>query len=270
MNKKKIIDHELTIKVFKVTHEEVYSLKTLDIDLITKTKDEDDDTDDDSNIEIDFEKMKLLYIEYEILTMLDHPNIIKAFGFFNGDPDNPPSILLEYCPHNLKNCITKLCSLEREEVMIQVCDALRHIHKVGLIHRNLQPESILLDSNKQVKVSNFGFCALHMNDDISMTVTEIKGCFEFMAPELFQRKNDCNEKVDVYSFGILIYFIVSNGEYPVVNIADIVLGRKFPIPNTFNKITKTIIQSCISLSPEDRPSFDNLYCTLTKNKNLLI
>lgn len=109
-----------------------------------------------------------------------------------------------------------------------------------------------------------------MNDDISMAGTEIKGCLEFMAPELFQRKNGYNEKVDVYSFGVLIYFIVSKGEYPVVNIADIVLGKQFPIPNTFNKITKTIIQSCISQSPDDRPSFDDLYCTLTKNKYLLV
>ena len=36
------------------------------------------------------------------------------------------------------------------------------------------------------------------------------------------------------------------------------------------KITKTIIQSCISQSPDDRPSFDDLYCTLTKNKYLLV
>lgn len=93
---------------------------------------------------------------------------------------------------------------------------------------------------------------------------------QFMAPEILQGKTDYNEKVEVYSFGVVLYFIVSQGEYPKFNLADIVTGKSVSIPKTFRKLAQELLRRCLSPSPSDRPSFKKLYDALQKNKTKLI
>lgn len=57
--------------------------------------------------EIDIEKVRQLFNESELLNQLNHPNIVKIYGFYFGDKTHSVAILLEYCKYNLETAIKK-------------------------------------------------------------------------------------------------------------------------------------------------------------------
>lgn len=91
------------------------------------------------------------------------------------------------------------------------------------------------------------------------------GTLFFMAPEIINEEN-YNEKVDVYSFGVLAYFILSDGQMPNIKIRDIVNGRMAPIPPEFSQLANDLITKCWNFDPSQRPSFDEI-CTLLEENN---
>ena len=173
---------------------------------------------------------------------LNHPNIIKTYGIFVGDIDSYPAILLEYCKYNLKNIIDELTNSEIVCIIYQICSAMKYVHDKNFMHRDLKVSNILLDDNKNVKICDFGL-ANSTNTDFSLT--NGIGTFRFMAPELLY-ENRYNEKVDVYSFGVIMYFLL------------------------INNLSETIIRRCWSYLPEERPSFGDLVNEIVRNNFLLI
>ena len=158
--------------------------------------------------------------EYEKLSMLDHPNIVRTFGIYLSDEERPPSILLELCACDLQELVRsgkqskKLIALMTYEIAV----AMRYVHKSGLIHRDLKPSNILIGNDGHICISDFGIATLLSAEDQNMT--SIGGTQKFMAPELL-REEKYDEKVDVYSFGVLLFFIASGGEMPRISIIDI-------------------------------------------------
>ena len=78
-----------------------------------------------------------------------------------------------------------------------------------------------------------------------------------MAPEIINEEK-YDEKVDVYSFGVLVYFILSGGQMPKITITQIGNGKKAEIPRSFTKFARQLINSCWNFNPKDRPSFENI------------
>lgn len=78
------------------------------------------------------------------------------------------------------------------------------------------------------------------------------------------------KKVDIYAFGIVVYFIVTKGEYPKYNIIDIVNGNRIEIPKTLTSFTQKLLNKCLSPSADDLPSSKDLYKSLIKNEKELI
>lgn len=202
--------------------------------------------------------------EYEKLSMLEHPNIVRAFGMCLSDAEHPPSILLELCACDLASLLR---SGKQEEASIafmayEIAEAMRYVHKRGLIHRDLKPSNILIGSDGGIRVSDFGIATLQSTDDQS--TTSVGGTQKFMAPELL-REEKYDEKVDVYSFGVLLFFIVSGGEMPRISIIDIGTGKKARIPSSFTDVSRRIIDACWNFDPKKRPSFESILKELDKN-----
>lgn len=263
----KKIGHGSIADVFEVTRQEHYVMKVFEMQFC-KCEDKDDD-DDDDEAEIDFNKMKKFFREYEILNQLDHPNILKTYGFCFGDKTQLPVIIFEYCPSNLKKKIKKLADDDKISIIIEICSAMKQIHSLGIIHRNLKLENILLDANNHAKISDFGNSTL-INPSESMTLTQMTGTLNYMAPELINGSTDYNEKVDVYAFGVLLFLILNHGEFPKIGFVDIGNGKKAEIPNSISSFSKNLINKCWSFKPDDRPSFEEIYETINGNKSKLI
>lgn len=255
-------------KVIKVAREEYYAMKIIDIEFCQKDTNTDDA--DDDNFNIDFEKIKRFFQEYEIMNNLNHPNIIKAFGFCFGDSKHKPSILLEFCPFNLKKCIKTLNDNQRIAVIIEISDAMKHVHKAGIIHRDLKLENILLDAEMHVKLSDFGISTLIKLESESMNRTQMSGTLPFMAPELILGHTNYNEKVDIYAFGVVLYLILNEGEYPKISIGDVANGKMAQIPQKITSYSQTLIKKCWAFQASERPTFDEINQSLKSNINKIV
>lgn len=96
---------------------------------------------------------------------MDHPYIVKLIDFVRDGEE--VRILLEHVEQgNLFFYLTKRKRLPLEEIVKffeQTCLAIQYIHDKDYIHRDIKPENILIDSNGDVKVCDFGWCS-HISD----------------------------------------------------------------------------------------------------------
>lgn len=217
-----------------------------------------------------FTQIRRFLQEYEILNQIDDQNIIKSYGIFNGDETSQPAILLQYCPKNLKKNVKFLTDVEKITVIFEICLGMKKVHEIGLIHRDLKPENILLDESNHAKLSDFGISCLIDVETQSQSRTEGVGTLLFMAPELLNGSTHYGQKVDIYSFGFVMFFILTGGIYPDISIGSVVIGKKAEIPNCINKVSRNLIYNCWETDPDQRPSFLEIIDYIKKNKFNLI
>lgn len=268
----KIIDNEMKIKskinggqstVYIVKYAKKFALKVL------KVPDKFNDSGSiDSRIEEEvFDQCQKFIQEYEILTKLNHKNIIRAYDYCYGDPSHPPSILLQYCPENLRTYISKMNNVQRICAIYEIACAMEAVHNANYIHRDIKPENILIDENGHVKVTDFGISKI-IDDDEAATFTGDIGTLGFMAPEIYGEPDHYDNKVDVFSFGHVLYFILTKGQMP--KRIQSIFGKKPPIPDQINELSKDLLNRCWSTNADERPSFSEILEIIKSNDFALI
>ena len=250
-------------KKVKNSTKEVRALKVFNIQMLTKDEDN-NETDNSNYYQIDTEKMEKLVSKLDILNKIDHQNIIKTFGFFFGDENHQPCVLEEYFKSNLENSIKQLKEVDLVAIIYEISSAMKEVHRKRIMHCNLKPANILLDMRNHVKICDFNI--FKMNDSQEQPqMNASKSSLLFAAPEI-ENNEHYDEKADVYSFGLLVVFILSRGELP----DDSSLEKKATIPKSLNKISHLLIERCLSSSPRDRPSFFQIVDFIIKSQFKLI
>lgn len=203
--------------------------------------------------------------EYEKIYQINHPNIIRTFGIFFSDEKNPPSIIFEYCPKNIEQEVNEnnLSNVEIAEILYQIAEGMKYIHKQKLIHLNLKPSKILIGKNGLIRISDF-FASEIMSLEISSSSPFEKNDGKFIAPEILNDEK-YDEKADVYSFGVLMFFILSGGKFPDISISQIAGGIKTKIPTELTEFSKSLIFKCWDFDAKQRPSFEIICAELEKN-----
>ncbi|KAK8892330.1 hypothetical protein M9Y10_029556 [Tritrichomonas musculus] len=227
-------------KVLEVVKEENFALKVMNIEDAT------------------IEKQQKFIQEYEKLNMLNHPNIIHTLGIcMCGDSEMPPSILLEFCPINLQQAVknSTLSKVDIAKYVYQIAEGMKYVHKCCLIHRDLKPSNILIGKDGLIRISDFGISKLMTTEEQSTTLGS--GTQKFMAPEILNEK-EYDYKADVYSFGVLLFFILTGGELPKITVIQVGNGIKAKISLTINHFSSSLINNCWNLDPKSRPSFEKI------------
>lgn len=163
---------------------------------------------------------KMINLEIGILIHFQHPTIINCIGYSYQDFFNQKNvtIIMEYAKNgSLADLLTKsrnsLADFDfddtaRQIILIGVARAMKHLRQNNIIHRDLKTGNILIDDNFRPKVADFGL-SKHIDTIFSATQSINCGTYIYMAPEMINGKR-YNGKVDVYSFGILMYEVITD------------------------------------------------------------
>jgi predicted ATPase/two-component sensor histidine kinase len=96
-------------------------------------------------------------------------------------------------------------------IAIAIARSLRHLHNKGLIHRDLRPESLLLDEKQQVWLTGFGVATTLPRERVAPVLAQgTSGSLKYMAPEQTGRMNrSVDHRADLYSLGVILYELLS-------------------------------------------------------------
>lgn len=222
--------------------------------------------------------------EISLLQSLDdHPNVIRYF--FTERSQEFVYIVLERCSKTLQTVIDEEDPLpmhEKIRILRECTLGLQHLHLSNIIHRDIKPHNILLTTKGRVLLSDFGLCKMVPHDEtsIAMSFQASSGTIGWRAPEciLIEESEKLSssspsssspssflkvkKSMDIYSLGILFYFVLSDGRHPFGDR----LGREMRIAGgedgSFTALTDmvsiSLIRKMLNNSAEKRPSLWNI------------
>lgn len=91
---------------------------------------------------------------------------------------------------------------------------MKYIHDRKIVYCNLTPKNILIDDDKHIKLCDFSISKVIDIKNL-LSISHDIGSPHLMAPEIFKSFPQYNEKVDVYAFGTVMYYILTMGKYPL-------------------------------------------------------
>ena len=200
--------------------------------------------------------------EVDIISCLDHPNIIKFYETYHDKFYF--HIVMELCKgKEVFDRIVEDGRIKEKKVcmvIMKVLHAISYCHSRGVTHRDLKPENILfetLDSESEIKLIDFGLSRKVFNDEKMHTIL---GTPYYVAPEVLQGEYD--EKCDIWSIGALTYIMLcgdppfkGNSNHEIFNKIlreDIKFSSK-----KWEKISddaKNFVKNCLIKIPDKRPN----------------
>ncbi|KAG9149317.1 hypothetical protein Leryth_003296 [Lithospermum erythrorhizon] len=215
--------------------------------------------------------IKDFWKEARILSNLHHPNVVAFYGVVPDGAGGTLATVTEYMSHgSLRSVLVKKDRFldHRRKLMIAMDSAfgMEYLHSKNIIHFDLKCDNLLVslrDPERPIcKVGDFGLSKIKRNTLVSGGV---RGTLPWMAPELLNGSTDLvSEKVDVFSFGISMWEILT-GEEPYANmhygaiIGGIVKNTlRPPIPERCDPEWRKLMEQCWSTNPEHRPSFTEI------------
>ncbi len=175
---------------------------------------------------------------YRKLINVEHENIVTVYGITKDEYGI--LVVMEYFPSKtleekmLENGIFSIRDMK--SVILQIAKGVSTIHDLGIVHRDLSANNILIDKNGRVKITDFGIARMYDKD--KNADTRILGTHGYAAPEQFGFIQT-DRKADVYAIGVLM---------------NVMLSGKMPNEKLYKGDSKLmdIIQRCTSMKPSER------------------
>ncbi|XP_038997878.1 probable receptor-like serine/threonine-protein kinase At5g57670 isoform X2 [Hibiscus syriacus] len=160
--------------------------------------------------------------EIEIITSLNHKNLISLFGFCF--EENKLLLVYDFLSrgsleenlHGNKKDIDAFGWQERYKVAVGLAEALDYLHngcEPPVIHRDVKSSNILLSNNFEPQLSDFGLASRISSSASHTTSMDVAGTFGYLAPEYLMH-GKMSDKIDVYAFGIVLLELLS-GKKPI-------------------------------------------------------
>jgi serine/threonine-protein kinase len=174
--------------------------------------------------------------EAQAVGRLVHPRIVQIYDY--GEDGDTAYIVMELVSgkslHEHLSQKVKYETREVGEIVRQLLDGIGHAHAEGVVHRDVKPSNILLNSDGRVKISDFGIARL---DSSSLTqVGDVLGTPYYMAPEQFLGV-EVDALADIYSIGVIAYELLTGRKPFAGNAATVmqqVFNERFPDPSQLN------------------------------------
>ena len=219
------------------------------------------------------DETEILRRETKQARRLSHRHILPVYDF-HYQPDQPAAISMEYAPNGSLG--DKIGGgkrvLEVDEIyewILQSCEGLSFAHEEsGIIHRDIKPHNLMLDSGDAVKIADFGLSA-RVSIQLDAETEKVIGnllTMHYASPQLIWNPGDSRSLNDIYALGVTI-FVLLTGSYPFknpkkdtwswdpANLLTMTARRKekgrgsAPIPESWD----FAVARCLALDPADRP-----------------
>ncbi|MDP9116160.1 MAG: serine/threonine protein kinase [Actinomycetota bacterium] len=196
--------------------------------------------------------------EARITARLHHAHAVPVYDVI--DHDGMPCLIMQYLPSkSLQNVLNERGTLGVAEVArigSEVAAALAAAHEVGIVHRDVKPGNVLIDSAGSAKLTDFGIS--HALGDVSLTSTGmVTGTPAFLAPEV-ARGGESGFASDVFSLGATLYAASEGrppfgpGENPMAVLHRAASGQVDP-PQRSRQLTP-VLTDMLAANPANRPS----------------
>ena len=199
--------------------------------------------------------------EARVVAKLEHPDIVPVYDF--AEHDGYPYLVMRYIDGDtLKDTLAKGVLSRKEIVRIaqSIADGLDYAHRQGVLHRDIKPSNILLTKGGGVFIADFGLARITQAGESTMSQDMIMGTPQYISPEQAKGTNEIDGRTDVYSFGIIVYEMIT-GQVPFQSDTgySIIHSQIFdPPPNPSNlndKISpqlESVLLKVLSKEPDNR------------------
>ncbi|XP_043917350.1 tyrosine-protein kinase TXK [Protopterus annectens] len=203
--------------------------------------------------------------EAKVMMKLSHPYLVQLYGVCT--QQRPIYIVTEFMENGcllnyLRQRQGRFGKGQLLSMCQNVCEGMEYLEQNGFIHRDLAARNCLVNEKHVVKVSDFGM-ARYVLDDQYTSSSGAKFPVKWSPPEVFHY-NKYSSKSDVWSFGVLMWEIYTEGKTPFENMAnpevvdEISRGYRLCRPFQASQTVYELMYSCWHEKPECRPAFINL------------
>ncbi len=179
--------------------------------------------------------------ELKLARKIRHKNVCQMFDL--GEDQGTRFITMEYVNgEDLKQLIRKVGRLSPGQavgIARQVCDGLREAHKLGVIHRDLKPQNIMVDADGNVRIMDFGI-ARSLTAKSTTAPGVLIGTPEYMSPEQVEGQG-VDMRSDIYSLGVILYEMVT-GRLPFIGETPLSVAHKhkYELPEDPRKLNTQV------------------------------
>ena len=179
--------------------------------------------------------------ELKFARKIAHRHVCKMFDL--SEEEETPYITMEYVKgEDLKSFIRKKEKLKEEEVIViakQVCEGLAEAHRLGVVHRDLKPQNIMIDKDGDTKVMDFGIARSVEAPGVTQSGVMI-GTPDYMSPEQAEGE-EADQRSDIYALGVILYEMVT-GSVPFKGDTafSVALKHKSKLPSDPRKLNPDI------------------------------
>ncbi|CAG5127790.1 unnamed protein product, partial [Candidula unifasciata] len=205
--------------------------------------------------------LQKLFREVRIMKLLDHPNIVKLFEVI--ETEKTLYLVMEYASggevFDYLVAHGRMKEKEARAKFRQIVSSVQYCHQKFIVHRDLKAENLLLDSDMNIKIADYGFSNEFVPGNKLDTFC---GSPPYAAPELFQGKKYDGPEVDVWSLGVILYTLVS-GSLPfdgqnLKELRERVLRGKYRIPFYMSTDCENLLKKFLVLNPLKRANLETI------------
>ena len=203
----------------------------------------------------------IAFREDQLTARLAHPHIVTVYDS-GTTPDGRPYLVMELVEGRSANLCAPLPIEEALRIAAEVAAAVAHAHRQGVVHCDLKPENVLLDTRGAAKLTDFGVAS----PDAAPVEATVYGSAAYLAPERL-RGAPTSTAVDIYALGALLYFLIAGrppytGRDGTALIAQLQAGPPPPLTTlvpTVPPAVDAIVRRAMAPDPADRyPSAEAL------------